>query len=533
MFAKHYLDIGRRLISPMPEATRKPLLGALAILLVGMLWLLLRSILLAQLADAAQRDLFVITELVAVDLKRGAERSGEIRGESVLRQDAGAHRELVETLRRAGDQKLRTVYFFDRAGRALSVGGGQAVFASEAAQAPQIVREAMRFLADPTREPAGALFEPYLDREEDEVVGVWQWNSALELGIVAERPYDRFIRPLSWFDGVFAALLFIAALAYGLYVQFDFKALRLAFRKPDLETCGPYQILRQIGEGAMANVYLARHQHLGRVVALKRLKVQSGKDETLERFDREARLASQLHHPNIITVLDHGPAPEGGFYYAMEYIQGFTLTQWVEEHGPVPPGRVIRLLEQICAAVGAMHAKHLLHRDIKPDNVIAFAAHGEYDLIKLLDFGLIRDLDHEASRDLTRGLRVLGTPAFMAPERLLDPKVVDPRTDLYGIGCIGFFLLTGRRPFEATLDADLAQQVLHVPAPRTAVNSIFSVPAKLDALIDRALAKNMEARPASAEAFAAELAEIALAAPWYKEQARLWWMSVQAQTTTE
>ncbi|KAB2839329.1 MAG: serine/threonine protein kinase [Burkholderiales bacterium] len=515
----------------MPKANAKPLLGAFAILLGGILWVLLRSVFSAQLADAAQRDLWVITELVAVDLKRGAERSGSLRGVEVLRQDAGAHRELVETLRRAGDQKLRTVYFFDRIGRVLSVGTGPTVVATEAAQASQIVREAARSLADPAREPTGVVFEPYLDREEDEVVGVWQWNAAMELGIVAERPYDRFIRPLRWFDGVFIALLFLAALAYGLYMQFDFKALRLAFRKPDLETCGPYQILRLIGEGAMANVYLARHQHLGRVVALKRLKLQSGKDETLERFDREARLASQLHHPNIITVLDHGPVPGGGFYYAMEYIQGLTLTQWVEEHGPVPPGRVIRLLEQICAAVGAMHVKHLLHRDIKPDNVIAYAAHGDYDLVKLLDFGLIRDLDHEASRDLTRGLRVLGTPAFMAPERLLDPKVIDPRTDLYGIGCIGYFLLTGRRPFEATLDADLAQQVLHVPAPRAAPNSIFSVPTRLDDLIDRALAKDMALRPESAAAFAAELEGIAKAAPWHREPARLWWMSVQAEVS--
>ncbi len=517
----------------MPDATRKPLLGAFAILASGVLWVLLHSVLLVQLADAAQRDLRVIAELVAVDLQRGAERAGAPKGERALRQDAGAHRELVATLLRAGEEKLRPVYFFDRYGNVLLAGADGQLAVTEAAAAPQIVRDAIAVLAGVPGQNAGALFDPYPDRDGGEVVGVWQWHSKLELGIVVERPYGPFIRPVRWFDGVFAALLLIVALAYGLYIQFDLKSLRLSFGKPDLETCGPYQILRQIGEGAMANVYLARHQHLGRVVALKRLKIKSGTDETLERFDREARLASQLHHPNIITVLDHGPAPDGGFYYAMEYVQGLTLTQWVEEHGPVPPGRVIRLLGQVCAAVGAMHDRHLLHRDIKPDNVIAYAAHGDFDLIKLLDFGLIRDIDHEASRDLTRGLRVLGTPAFMAPERLLDPRVIDPRTDLYGIGCIGFYLLTGRRPFEATLDADLAQQVLHVPAPRAGVNSIFSVPQRLDALIDRALAKDMELRPESARAFAAELEEIAKSAPWYREQARLWWMSVQAEARAE
>ncbi|MBI3147488.1 MAG: serine/threonine protein kinase [Betaproteobacteria bacterium] len=509
------------------KRNKTPLLTAGALLLFVLGWLLLRYLVAAQLADSAERDLALIAELVAVDLKRDA-LSKNARGAELLTQGAGAQEELRGTLARADIRNRRNVYFFLPEGRSLVVGGpGKDGAMREAAPTDIVARALGRIAAGETE--GGAEFEAYPDHDGEAAVGIWRWYPELGLGLVVERPYARFVRPVAWLDAALGGLLVLVILGFAVHRQLDVRALLASFRKPDLDSCGPYRILRLIGEGAMANVYLARHEHLGRLVALKRLKVKSSSDETLERFDREARLASQLHHPNIITVLDHGPVPGGGFYYAMEYIQGLTLTQWVEEHGPVPPGRVIRLLIQVCAAVGAMHQRQLLHRDIKPDNVIAYAAHGDYDLVKLLDFGLIRDLDHEASRDLTRGLRVLGTPAFMAPERLLDPKVVDPRTDLYGVGCIGFFLLTGRRPFEATLDADLAQQVLHVPAPRAAPNSIFSVPTRLDDLIDRALAKDMTLRPESAAAFAAELEGIAKAAPWHREPARLWWMSVQAE----
>jgi serine/threonine-protein kinase len=372
----------------------------------------------------------------------------------------------------------------------------------------------------------GALFQPYADHEGLAVVGVWHWLGARQLGVVAERPYDRYIQPVRWIDALFFSLLVLGALGLAFLSQVDLRRLRGAFRRSDIDSCGPYAIRRLIGAGTMANVYLAEHRQLRRRVALKRLKLQSQQDEVVARFEREVRLASQLAHPNLVTVLDHGRAADGSLYYTMEFIRGLTLTQWVEQHGPLPPARALRILRQVCAAVGALHARQLLHRDIKPDNVMAYAAHGDCDLVKLLDFGLIRDLENAASRDLTRDARVLGTPAFMAPERLLDPRSVDPRTDLYGIGCIGFYLLTGRRPFEAQRDGDLVQQVQHVPAPSVASLAVFPVPEALDRLIASALAKQPAERPATAALFDAALAAIEPAAPWRLEQARLWWLSV-------
>jgi eukaryotic-like serine/threonine-protein kinase len=468
-----------------------------------------------RLAVVARRDLDTIVEFAALDLIGMAEESPTLKGTALLGGLRRPDSDLTRALRRADEENYRRIYFFDRSGQ--TVGAG----AESAAASPPIVVQALT--AGGNR---GARLEPYEDGEGQRVVGVWHWLGAQEVGIVAERSYDRYIQPVRWIDAIFFVLLVLGALALAMLAQIDPRKMRDAFRRSDIDTCGPYVIKGLIGEGTMANVYLAEHRHLKRIVAIKRLKIHSQRDETIERFDREARLASQLSHPNIITVLDHGRASDGSFFYAMEFIRGLTLTQWVEQHGPLPPARAVRILRQICAAVGAMHARQLLHRDIKPDNVIAYAAHGDCDLVKLLDFGLIRDLENTASRDLTREARVLGTPAFMAPERLRDPRCVDPRTDLYGIGCIAFYLLVGRRPFESTVDADLAQQVQHIPAPLVSTVSVFTIPPALEQLIASALAKSMDERPASAAEFDAALAAIEPSVPWYVEQARLWWQSV-------
>lgn len=499
---------------PVPRRLGLVLLPALV--LTGIAWAMLRINLEERLPVAAQRDLQTLVELVAADLSRLVAADPSLQGEALARKIAGSGSLLDRSLQRASEERFRHVYFFDVQGRIVPTGDP-----APAVEPPLIVQLA---LAGPTTQ--GSLSEPYRDQAGEEVIGAWYWLATGQLGVVAERPYERLAQPVAWVDGSFAALL--AALVAGAFFG-GFRSwaeLRSAFRRADIHRCGPYRIERLIGEGAMSNVYLACHEQLGRRVALKRLKLQTQSDELSARFDREARLASRLAHPNIVTILDHGPVPEGGFYYTMEFIDGLTLTQWVEQHGPLPPARAVRLLQQICAAVAAMHEAGLLHRDIKPDNVMAHAAHGDYDLVKLLDFGLIKDLEARQTRDLTGNVRVLGTPAYMAPERLLDPRSIDPRTDVYGIGCIGFYLLAGRRPFEARADADLSQQVLHVPAPPVAPLSPFPVPEALEGLIGRCLEKDMARRPASAQAMSEELARIARQVPWRRERAKLWWESL-------
>lgn len=504
----------------MPTRRKAISIALLALASLALAWWVVHLQMEQRLAGVAQRDLDTIVEFAALDLIGVSDEFPGRKGIALLDDLNRPDSDLARTLLRVDDENSRRIYFFDRTGQVFGAGGPAAT------DTPAIVRVALAGDPAPGVDRRGVQFDAYPDSEGQPVVGVWHWLGEQEIGIVAERSHQRFIQPVRWVDAIFFVLLVVGVLALAFLAQVDPRKLRDAFRRSDLDSCGPYVIKGLIGEGTMANVYLAEHRHLKRIVAIKRLKIHSQRDETIERFDREARLASQLSHPNIITVLDHGRAPDGSFYYAMEFIRGLTLTQWVEQHGPLPPARAVRILRQVCAAVGAMHARQLLHRDIKPDNVIAYAAHGDCDLIKLLDFGLIRDLENKASRDLTRDARVLGTPAFMAPERLRDPRCVDLRTDLYGIGCIGFYLLTGRRPFESTVDADLAQQVQHIEAPRVAALSVFAIPPALDELIASALAKRMDDRPASAEAFDSALRAIEPTVPWHPEQARLWWLSV-------
>jgi serine/threonine-protein kinase len=502
-----------------------------AFVVTGLAWLTLRLNIESRLEFAAGRDLRTIVDLVADDIAERADALARLDRTARARALTGTDSAFADSLRRIRDAHFRRIYFFDAQGVLAS--GGSPATGQDSSGAPGTVRappEIVRVaLADPRlpSQPAtGTLVEPYADDNGAMVLGAWRWLPEISLGVVAERPHSSISNPLDWVDGLFG-LIVIALVVGALFTGLpSIRELASAFRSPASQRCGPYELERLIGEGAMADVYLARHRHLGRIVALKLMKGGKQTDELSARFDREARLGSRVAHPNIVTIFEHGRASDGSFFYAMEYIHGLTLPQWIAQHGPLVPARAVRVLQQVCAAVGAMHAAGLLHRDVKPDNVMVYAANGDYDLVKLIDFGLVKNVHSERTRDLTRNLRVLGTPAYMAPERLLNPAAIDPRTDLYGIGAIGFYILAGRRPFEAGPDADLAQQVLNVEAPRVSRASPFPIPPRLDALIASLLAKDMAERPADAATLAAALDEIARLIPWRRELAGHWWRSV-------
>lgn len=341
---------------------------------------------------------------------------------------------------------------------------------------------------------AGAVMEPYPGYAGRTVVGIWRWLPRRGIGLVLEVDAAetfgpvRYLRWIAWQAGVLAILAF----AVGLF-------LRRAEEKTG-ERIGAYRILGPLGEGAVSNVYLAEHILMRRRVALKVLKPRASSDEWLARFRREARLAGRLHHPNFVRLFDYGRSAGGGFYYAMEYLQGCNLAELVEREGIQPAERVIRLLKQACAALEEAHGLGILHRDIKPQNLMVCTVAGQPDVLKVLDFGLVKQVDgDDASRDLTVGLRILGTPAYLAPERITDPASTDPRADLYALGAVGFYLLTGRKPFESASDLQLTHRILHEVVPRA---STFNpgVPPALDELLARCMAKDPAERPASARA---------------------------------
>lgn len=398
------------------------------------------------------------------------------------------------------------IYVIDQRGMPLSALRWPVADSPGTAPSPLLKQiEAARTAAASAPELAGAVFEPYRDYAGREVVGVWHWLPRRGIGLVLEVDADeaagplRYLRWLAWQTGTLALL----ALGGGLLLR---RAERQGGR-----LVGPYRLLATLGEGAVSTVFLAEHILMRRQVAVKILKPHAAGDEWQARFAREARLAGKLQHGNFVRIYDYGMTGNGGFYYAMEYLDGCNFAELVERAGPQPAPRVIRLLCQVCAALEEAHGLGILHRDIKPQNLMVCTVGGQPDVVKVLDFGLVKKVDGEESRDLTVGLRILGTPAYLAPERITAPASTDPRSDLYGIGAVGFFLLTGRKPFESESDLQLTHRILHEAPPRA---SAFApdVPPELDELIARCLAKEPAVRPASARALREELEALPTAA---------------------
>ncbi|BAU49438.1 serine/threonine protein kinase [Sulfurifustis variabilis] len=367
---------------------------------------------------------------------------------------------------------------------------------------------------------AGTLLDPYRNHAGERVIGAWRWLPEYDMGIAVEMNEEEAYAPLRYLDiGLAAVLVIVFAVLGGLFLPRD-ALMRLLRGAPQV---GPYRLLDKIGEGAISDVYLARHKLLKRPAAVKLLKSIATTDESIARFRREAELASRLSHPNTVAVYDYGLAGGGLFYYAMEYLEGVSFADLVERYGPVPAARAAYLLRQVCASLGEAHAKHIVHRDIKPQNIMVCEASGRREVVKVLDFGLVKRLDHADTRDLTGSLHVLGTPLYMAPERIRDPGVLDVRSDIYSVGAVAFWLLTGRRLFETETEHDLSYHVLHVTPPRASALAAHPVPPAFDELIARCLAKSPDDRPANAEAVTAVLDEVLAAAPWTEADIAAWW----------
>ena len=369
---------------------------------------------------------------------------------------------------------------------------------------------------------ASILLDPYVGYLDREVIGAWRWLSEFDLGVAVEMDAAEAYAPLRYLQIAYMVLLAMILLVW-LSVFLPAETLdRLLHRKPG-QQIGPYRVIRQIGAGAISNVYLAEHRLLKRPVALKVLKPHASSDEWIARFEREVQSTSLLRHPNTITIYEYGRGPNGLFYYAMEYLEGLSLADLVERYGPVPPARTAYILRQACASLWEAHSCGLVHRDIKPQNIMLCEISGERDVVKVLDFGLVKQVSGVATRDLTGSMRILGTPLYMSPERIRNPADADARADIYALGAVGFYLLTGRRLFETETEHDLTYHVLH-EEPRLASDcSPFAVPAELDALIGRCLEKDPAARPQTIAAVAGALDALLVHAPWTRRQIDAWW----------
>ena len=289
---------------------------------------------------------------------------------------------------------------------------------------------------------------------------------------------------------------------------------------------GPYTLVEKIGEGGMGAVYRANHALLRRPTAIKILPPQRAGEMDLARFEREVQMTSLLTSPHTVSVYDYGRTPDGLFYYAMEFLEGIDLEELVRRDGPMRPERVVFVLRQVCEALGEAHRAGLIHRDVKPANILLCERGGRFDVAKVVDFGLVKSV---AGSDpgVTMENTAPGTPHYMAPESLRSPDRVDARADVYSLGATAYFLLTGKTVFEGSLNEVLAQLLKDAPSsPSTRLGR--SLPAKLDAVVLAALAKSPEDRPESVEAFR-EALDAVDGGGWSARDAEAWWRSRGAE----
>lgn len=359
------------------------------------------------------------------------------------------------------------------------------------------------------------------------VVAAWKWLDDEGFGIATKvdvREANQTLDIISRAFWYLYALLAIASLAMlASMVRVNRLAAQAQLDALELKRLGQYTLEEKLGEGGMGVVYRAKHAMLLRPTAVKFLDSSKANEKSIARFEREVQLTGQLNHPNTIAIYDYGRTPEGIFYYAMEYLDGLDLQALVGRHGPQPEGRVIHILKQVCGSLAEAHSIGLIHRDVKPANILLNARGGMFDVVKLLDFGLVKVIDHASEAQVTKAGGVVGTPLYMSPEAYQSPETVDARTDLYAVGAVGYFLLTGEPPFlgDSVLDI-LKHQVQTVPEPPSQRLG-QPVSPELEKLLLRCLSKSPADRPATANEIIAELNRIPTANSWSEEHARYWW----------
>jgi serine/threonine-protein kinase len=370
----------------------------------------------------------------------------------------------------------------------------------------------------------GELLEPYRNYVGREVIGAWQWLPEYDIGVAIEVAASEAYAPLRYLRIAVVMIFGLLVVAVGVALGSTFSLAQL---DREVRQLGQYRIEGKIDEGGMATVHRAVHALLKRPTAIKILKPALATDELIERFEREVTLASRLQHPATVEIFDYGRTRDGTFYYAMEYIDGITLAALVDKDGAQPASRVAHILKQVCESLREAHAKGLVHRDIKPANVMICERGGESDVAKVLDFGLVKDTHATDKRDITQFARLLGTPTYMAPERIRDPAAASPAVDIYAVGAVAFLLLTGRRVFDAPNELELARMVLEVEAPR-ASTAKRAIPRPLDELIARCLAKDPAARPQRIEELIQVFGAVLRDHPWTHDEAARWWQDYNA-----
>jgi serine/threonine protein kinase len=367
------------------------------------------------------------------------------------------------------------------------------------------------------------------------VVGAWQWLPDYEFGVATKLDAAEAFQPLRVLQLVFLILILLSVLSgIGLFLYSYFNALlRRQMEDVALEAkeLGQYTLEKKIGEGGMGSVYRARHALLRRDTAVKLLLPDKADENSISRFEREVQMTCRLAHPNTIQIFDYGHTPDGIFYYAMEYLDGINLRDLIVREGKLPAGRVIHILRQICASLSEAHDAGLVHRDMKPANVILSDRGGVPDMVKVLDFGLVKSYreNDQSSADATQTLSITGTPQFIAPEAVARPDKVDQRSDLYAVGALAYYLLTGEHVFTGDSAFEVMQHHVSTrPEPLHKRNGEL-LDSNLESLVMRCLEKDASARPESAREIVSILLSCQSCGTWSVEAQERWWATFREQ----
>ncbi len=330
--------------------------------------------------------------------------------------------------------------------------------------------------------------------------------------VVAQMVAVDVIQVLIWWTMTTITCVAISKVIYGLHQEVR-----------EARQLGQYTLEDKLGEGGMGAVYRASHAMMRRPTAVKLLPPDKAGETNLARFEREVQLTARLTHPNTVTIFDYGRTPDGVFYYAMELLDGATLEDVVAVDGAQPPARVCKLLAEVAGALEEAHGIELIHRDIKPTNIIVCTQGGKLDVAKLVDFGLVKETRGQDDVKLTKESAVTGTPLYMPPEALTSPESIDARSDLYALGAVGYFLLTGQHVFDGRTVIEVCGHHMHAEPVPPSQRLGEPIPDGLEALILRCLEKSQADRPQSAAELLAALEGCADVGRWSEADGRRWW----------
>lgn len=293
-------------------------------------------------------------------------------------------------------------------------------------------------------------------------------------------------------------------------------------------TVGSYELLEPLAHGGMGEVWRARHLFLARPAAVKLILPErlqgptEQRDTAVLRFTREAQVTASLRSPHTVELFDFGMSEGGTLFYAMELLEGLNAEHFVYRFGPVEPRRAVHWLQQVCHSLGEAHAQGLVHRDIKPSNLFLCRYGRDADFVKVLDFGLTRPAEAPSVSRLTHPGLLMGTPGYMAPEQIFGLEA-EPRTDLYALGCVAYWLLSGVRPFEAEIAGELLRHHAQSSAPPLSSRSPQPIPRRLESLVMACLSKDCAGRPPDADRLCAELGACVEEEAWSHQAADAWW----------